>query len=49
VFKGDLYFSAEAPETGGELWKLEAGSTTPTPIDIIPGEAGSFPSQFFVL
>jgi ELWxxDGT repeat protein len=39
-----------AAKTGGELYRIEAGSTTPTLVaDINPGSSWSQPSEFFVL
>jgi ELWxxDGT repeat protein len=45
-FRGDLYFTAETTETGFELYRLEAGSSTPTLIDINPGEGSSNPLDY---
>jgi ELWxxDGT repeat protein len=44
-----LYFRATTEETGEELYRIEAGSSTPTLIDINPGPSWSEPSGFFVL
>ena len=49
-FGGNLYFRASTAETGEELYRIEAGSTTPTLVaDINPGPGWSQPSEFFVL
>ena len=46
-FGGDLYFRASTAETGKELYRIEAGSTTPTLVaDINPGPGWSAPYEF---
>ena len=40
---GTLYFSADTPAYGRDLWKLDGTSSAPTPIDVIPGGNSSNP------
>jgi ELWxxDGT repeat protein len=42
-------FHAFTEENGTELYKLEAGSTSPTLIDINEGSGNSFAQDLFVL
>jgi len=47
VYNGILYLSFEEPDTGNELWKLDANDNLSMVYDITPGATGSFPSGFF--
>ena len=46
---GNLYFGMDTPETGTELWKLDADDNLTFIKDIFPGTEGSFPGSFFEL
>lgn len=47
-FDGDLYLRGSTAETGYELFRIEAGSTVASPIEIIPGAGSSYPQGFAV-
>ena len=48
VFNDELYFRATTPDTGGELWKVDAGGTVTLAADVRPGSDGSLVTDLTV-
>jgi ELWxxDGT repeat protein len=49
LLDGRVLFTATSPATGKEPWALDRGATSPRPLEIRPGAAGSNPSSGVIL